>query len=214
VYHLELRKFPHTACRFNQSEREVLAIALAWVKGEWVEQGERKWNPQEATLTVLEGPELAMSELAMGRGWRKAQRSGQDVTERVLAAARAGAASNAAAAGAVPADPSQAADLLADSLGLELLALLADRELAPVRAWELACTRLDGGSAAEGLALAERAVRSLLRRGLIGVRRRAEGEGPGEDPELTAEEIEVALAAAETWSAADAPGAVVLAREI
>ncbi|HTZ85358.1 MAG TPA: hypothetical protein VMB05_01705 [Solirubrobacteraceae bacterium] len=231
MYHLELRKFPHTVCRFNQSERDVLAIVLPWVKDEWIEQGERKWNPQDASITVLEGPELSMSELAMGRGWRNAERRSQDVTSRVLEAAREVAARQSREAQGtsaptptgtgpgVEADlpPQGTQDLLADSLGLELLALLDDGVLAPARVWEVARIRLESGSAADSLALAERAVRSLLGRGLVVVRRSAEeglGEG-GPDPELTAEEVERALAAAETWSGHEStPGALVIARKV
>jgi hypothetical protein len=87
VYHLELRKFPHTVCRFNQGEQQLRAIVVPWVREEWIEEGERGWNMHEATLTVLEGPELSMGDLTMGRGWRNAQRVSKDVTESVLAAA-------------------------------------------------------------------------------------------------------------------------------
>lgn len=234
MYHLELRKFPHTVCRFNQSERDVLAIVMPWVKEEWIEQGERKWNPNEATLTVLEGPELSMSEISMGRGWRNAERRSEDVTERVLAAARAHAAAQGAAPGrgateagsgspaaASPAStgPSAGAggvggDLLADSLGLELLALLDDGPLPPARVWELARMRVDSASAADSLALAERAVRSLLRRGLVVVRRdgAADAGGEGAGDELSAEQVEEALGAAKTWSGGEAAAGLLVIR--
>ena len=88
MYHLELRKFPHTVCRFNQSEQQLRAIVVPWTSEEWIEEGERNWNSNEATITVLEGPKLSMPELAMGRGWRNAQRRSEDVTERVLEAFR------------------------------------------------------------------------------------------------------------------------------
>ena len=39
-------------------------------------------------MTVLEGPELRLDELGMGRGWPNAQRAGTDVTERLLGRAR------------------------------------------------------------------------------------------------------------------------------
>jgi hypothetical protein len=87
MYHLELRKFPHTVCRFNQGEQQLRAIVVPWVREEWIEEGERGWNMHEATLTVLEGPELSTGDLTMGRGWRNAQRKSKDVTQRVLAAA-------------------------------------------------------------------------------------------------------------------------------
>ncbi len=88
MYHFELRKFPHTVSRFNQSERQVLALVMPWTREEWVEVGERKWNVNETKLTVLEGPELSLQEMAMNRGWRNALRRSDDVTERVLTAVR------------------------------------------------------------------------------------------------------------------------------
>jgi hypothetical protein len=90
VYHFELRKFPHTVSRFNQGEQQVQALVARWVTEEWIDVAERKWNVNEAKLTVLEGPELSLQEMAMNRGWRNAMRRSEDVTERVLAAARGG----------------------------------------------------------------------------------------------------------------------------
>ena len=72
----------------TRAKRRCAAILVPWVKEEWFEEGEQKWNSNEATITVLEGPKLSMPELAMGRGWRNAQRRSEDVTERVLAAVR------------------------------------------------------------------------------------------------------------------------------
>jgi hypothetical protein len=92
VYHFELRKFPHTVSRFNQTEQQMLALAVPWTREEWVEVGERKWNVNETTLTVLEGPELSLQDMSMNRGWRNARRRSTDVTERVIAAARAAGA--------------------------------------------------------------------------------------------------------------------------
>ncbi len=89
MYHYELRKFPHTFCVFNQSEQQLRAIVAPWTTGEWVEVGERTWNIHETKLTILDGPELSLQEMAMSRGWRNARRRSDDVTERVLAGARA-----------------------------------------------------------------------------------------------------------------------------
>jgi hypothetical protein len=221
VYHVELRKFPHTVCRFNQSEQQVRALVVPWVNEEWIEEGERKWNSNEATLTVLEGPKLSMPELAMGRGWRNAQRRSEDVTERVLGAARAAdetaaggegrpAAGASAAAGApraaAPRDAAADSRLLADSLGLELLAQLDAGSLALSRAWSLAAERLGDGSAAESLALAELAVRSLVARGLV-VLCQGAGETAATDPDgvgagagaVAGARVESALRAVESW---------------
>jgi hypothetical protein len=231
MYHLELRKFPHVVCRFNQSEAQLRALVIPWIRQEWVEEGERKWNVNEATLTILEGPKLSMPELAMGKGWRNAQKRSEDVTERVLGAAQklgatgeqqgatspgavAGAGEGAGGAvagtGAAPVAPlapagealdgraeAQDLELLADSLGLELLALLDGGPVAPSRVWLMARERLgergSAASAAEALALAERAVGSLLGRGLAVLR--------GDGGDIAPERQETVLAAVETWAA-------------
>lgn len=222
-YHLELRQFPHVARRFNQSEQQVLALAKPWVGEEWIEEAERKWNMNEATLTILEGPKLSMADLAMGRGWRNAQRRSDDVTERVLDAFRkddgGGAGSGgsgggggsgvaAAAGGALAATGGSGAPggselaLLADSLGLELLALLDEGPVAPARVWQLAQERLDGRSLAEALALADGAVRSLLGCGLVVVRAR-DADGAEAGDALSAEQVETALGSIDSWAAGE-----------
>ena len=151
MYHVELRQFPHNMCKFNLSERELLdTIVGGWAQGQWIEMGERKWNPHQAKLTVLEGPHLPLEELAMGRGWRNAQHQSEDVTERVLA--QAGQASQAqvvpqAAPAGVPADQLQ------PLLGSDPTALLA--------AWRLSAERRPELAPSESLALAEATLRSL-----------------------------------------------------
>ena len=89
MYHVELRQFPHNLCRFNLSEHELRAIAERWAREQWVALGDRKWDPNQARLTILEGPKIGPEQLTMGRGWRAAQRDGSDVTASVLANARA-----------------------------------------------------------------------------------------------------------------------------
>lgn len=88
MFHIELRHFPHTTSRFNLSEDELRHIVIPWVRDEWIEVGERKWNPQEAKLTILEGPNLEVQEMAMGRGWKSAKRRSEDVSERVIGISR------------------------------------------------------------------------------------------------------------------------------
>jgi hypothetical protein len=229
-YHLELRQFPHIARRFNQSEQQVLALAKPWVGEEWIEEAERKWNMNEATLTILEGPKLSMADLAMGRGWRNAQRRSDDVTERVLAAFRkddgrgaggagpgggGGAGVDAAAGGGLAATGDSGAigrselALFADSLGLELLASLDDGPIAPARVWALAQERLDGRPLAEALALADGAVRSLLGRGLVVLRGR--GAGRAETCEaLSAEQVETVLGSSDAWAAGERSSVVIV----
>ncbi|HEX4484524.1 MAG TPA: hypothetical protein VH081_12175 [Solirubrobacteraceae bacterium] len=225
MYHYELRKFPHTFCVFNQSEQQLRAIVGPWTSGEWVEVGERTWNIHETKLTILDGPELTLPDLAMNRGWRNARRRSEDVTERVLGAtkvrgvrggvagpavedlARHGVAHAAVPTGDGPAAGSGAdgaLELLADSLGLEILGLLDAEAVAASRVWRLAQARLPERGAAESLSLAERAIRSLLARRL-GVLRR------GGEP-VDEEQVETALRAVESWSDGE-QGALAIARK-
>jgi hypothetical protein len=163
VFHVELRQFPHNFCRFNMSEQELRKAVLdAWARKEWLEFGERKWDPNQASLTVLEGPRLSMQELSMGRGWRNAQRAGSDVTERVLEEARA-ARAPAGGGGAPNAAEHSAVGLRADadvqSLAVELVALLGQKPQPLMRAWRLALESHPDRSPSECLALAEELVR-------------------------------------------------------
>src|ERR1700685_2045412 len=130
MYHVELRQFPHNHARFNLSDGDLVALIDPWVRERWVELGERKWIATQATITILEGPQLPVERISMGRGWRTEQREGQDVTERVLAAAKtaieqadqapAPATAPAAAGGTASAAPAAALDhgLLSDPLAL------------------------------------------------------------------------------------------------
>jgi hypothetical protein len=173
AHHVELRQFPHNMCRFNLSAGELRTIVEPWAHGEWVEFGERKWSPHQAKLTVLEGPELAMEQLTMGRGWRAAQRQGEDVTERVLEAARAAGNGPAQArtAGGSPTTSTQGPTSSAgvqgrwaavgagdDALVRELGSLLGADPAALLAAWRLLAAADPGRRPSECLAAAERAV--------------------------------------------------------
>jgi hypothetical protein len=208
-YHVELRQFPHNFCHFNLSEHELYdTIVGPWAREQWIELGERKWSPHQAKLTVLEGPHLPIDQLSMGRGWRNAQRAGRDVTEQVLATARAANESSlqTGPAGSVGLTlPTQgvptAADegLLADSLGLELLTQLAGGELSLQRAWGLASARHPQRSAGQCLVLAERAVMALLTSGLVVLLRT---DRAGETPRpIEQAEIKDILRALDSWTA-------------
>jgi hypothetical protein len=187
VYHLELRQFPHNVCRFNLTERELWTTVVArWAQEQWVEVGERKWSPHQAKLTVLQGPRLPLEQLSMGRGWRAAQRNSRDVTEQVLDAAREAAEREEAAA---------QESLLADSLGLELLALLGPGPVPLRRVWELAGERHLQRSLGECLVLAERAVRSLLRSHLVALVLDEDGEASS----IGEVQAEASLASIDSW---------------
>lgn len=237
MYHVELRQFPHNFCRFNLTERELRETILdAWAQGGWIELGERKWNPHQATLTVLEGPHLPLEQLSMGRGWRNAGRQGRDVTEQLLGTARASAnAPGEAQAGAVAASNvangaeqksstewegavdgapggGSALDvrLAADSLGLEALAKLGDESEPLANVWRLARERYPKHSASHCLELAEHAVRSLVDSRLAIVLL-ANDDG---DPDSCApgEQLERALHAIDSWSRTEGSAPVLIRR--
>jgi hypothetical protein len=193
MFHIELRHFPANFARFNLTEAQLRSMILdRWTKEEWVEVGERKWNPQEAKLTVLEGPEIALDQMTMGRGWRNAQRHGCDVTEEILARARDAQTAKSAAG-------KSDLKLESDSLGLEVLAELGTQRL-PLRSiWELAVQKLGSPAPSQSLALAEGAVRSLLDSGLVVVL--ADREGEPAPQALGGEEADVLLATIESWEA-------------
>jgi hypothetical protein len=88
-FHVEIRRSFRHARAFNLNEHELRdRVLLPWVHGAAVQLGDREWDPAEAELQILEGPELDSPALAMGQGWGNAERSGEDVTARVLVAAR------------------------------------------------------------------------------------------------------------------------------
>ncbi|MGA2454409.1 MAG: hypothetical protein ABSG93_12905 [Solirubrobacteraceae bacterium] len=186
MYHIELRQFPHNVCRFNLSGQELGAVVAPWVSEQFVEVGERKWRTDQARLTILEGPQLGMDQLTMGRGWRAAERQSVDVTERLLAEAKQALAGGVAVAVAQPAavamseavaaevprsaaaSASQPAGApLADplALGVQLASLLGEDPAALLAAWREVAARASGLAPSESLALAERELRA--------------GDGPG-----------------------------------
>ncbi len=175
MYHIELRQFPHNLCRFNLTDQALRAIVEPWAREKFVEVGERKWHPEQARLTILEGPELPLQQLTMGRGWRAAQRQSEDVTQRVIAAAReagwaaAGEAGQAAAHASAPGGPAGGAGVGAVAAGprtdplalsMQIGALLGPDAVALLDAWRAAAAGSPGLAPSESLALAERAVRS------------------------------------------------------
>jgi hypothetical protein len=73
---------------FNLNEERLEAEVLEpWIAGRELELGDRRWEPHDSDLRIIEGPELAPPDLAHGQGWNAAERSGEDVTRRLLAEA-------------------------------------------------------------------------------------------------------------------------------
>ena len=171
MYHIELRQFPHNLNRFNLDSRGIGEVVTPWVREEFFEQGDRKWSSQLATIKILEGPHIPVEELSMGRGWRTAEREGEDVTEQILASARQALGVEPADSGPVwmPAAPGEeappppvavAASDSADPLtsGVALAQLLGREPERLLRAWRDVVAGTSGLSPSEGLALAERRI--------------------------------------------------------
>lgn len=86
-FHVEVSTALRHARAFNLSPEDLRRTVLEpWLSRRSIELGDRKWNPEESELKVLEGPELGNPDLNFGQGWANAERSGTDVTARVLGA--------------------------------------------------------------------------------------------------------------------------------
>ncbi|HEX3042187.1 MAG TPA: hypothetical protein VHP56_08895 [Solirubrobacterales bacterium] len=99
-FHIEVSSGLQRARSFNLSSEELQRTVLEpWLSGQPVLLGDRKWDPEESELRILEGSELSNPELSFGQGWANAERGAEDVTLRLVEAARdqrAGAAGPAA----------------------------------------------------------------------------------------------------------------------
>ena len=88
-FHVEVSSGLHRTRLFNLGHEEMRRKVLEpWLSRRDFELEDRKWEPAESELRVLEGPELSNPELSFGQGWANAERSSENVTERVLRAAR------------------------------------------------------------------------------------------------------------------------------
>ncbi len=161
VYHIELRQSYHNLNRFNLAGPELRPILDPWVREKVFELEERKWNPGEAKLIILEGPELPLEQLTMGRGWAAALREGVDVTDKLMAQAEEfRAAETAAPAASAQTAAADTGALTLEALGAQAAALLGSDPGRLLAEWRAAASRAPGLSPSESLALAEHAIRS------------------------------------------------------
>jgi hypothetical protein len=185
VFHIEMRQFPHTARRFNLSREEIHGRFLgAWLRGVVVELDSQQFQPGRAKISIYEGRRLETAELGIGRGWQNAVRTGADVTQRELEAARSALD---AARSAAPPNPARArvADADADAAAAaaavaavkhELLDLCAVGPVAVSQALVLASGANPTARVSARLAIAEHAVGTLLQEGHVHLVRVGETE--------------------------------------
>ncbi|HWF74311.1 MAG TPA: hypothetical protein VG186_13260 [Solirubrobacteraceae bacterium] len=191
MFHVEVRQFPNVARKFNLSEADLSASVLVpWIRGQIVKIGEREWEPKRAKLVVLEGRELRGDEMGLGRGWANISREAENVTDRVLAAARGQAA---------PGGAPEASGEVAAFKDVVWTQCASDRLAIPQVMW-LANSRHPEWRVSDRLALAERAVWELLHEGRLVMLRRASADAGPEYPPAARAEWEPALLAWKTWS--------------
>lgn len=88
AFHIEVATGRLHARSFNLTEEELRRTVLdPWLSGRPVLLGDRKWTRDEASLKILEGPELSNQDLAFSQGWSNAQRGAAEVTAAVLGSA-------------------------------------------------------------------------------------------------------------------------------
>lgn len=86
AFHVEISSgFRQRARAFNLDEASLRRTILEpWVADRIVELGDKRWQPRDCKLIVLDGPELADTDLSMGRGWSNAERSSTNVTRQLV----------------------------------------------------------------------------------------------------------------------------------
>jgi hypothetical protein len=89
AFHVEISSgFRQRARAFNLNEARLRStIVDPWIAGRPISLGDKEWEPADCKLIVLEGPELADSDLSMGRGWSNAEKSSENVTRQLIDAA-------------------------------------------------------------------------------------------------------------------------------
>jgi hypothetical protein len=186
VFHVQFRHFPNVARAFNLTREELEAkILRPWAAGQSVEFSERRWSPEKTKLTVYEGPELRADQIGLGRGWQNATRTGEDVTERMLAEAH---------------QPSARDEALAE-LKQRLLERCAQLGAVAVREAVIAAGELHAGwRASDRLAVAEQAVWELLHLGSVRLVRAEEGRATV----VERDEWQPLLLDWSTWAGSDA----------
>ena len=70
AFHIEVATERRHARSFNLTAEELRRTVLdPWLRDRPVLLGDRRWTREEATLRILEGPELSNQDLAFSQGW-------------------------------------------------------------------------------------------------------------------------------------------------
>jgi hypothetical protein len=85
-FHVEISSgFRQRARAFNLDQATFRETILEpWMADRVIELGDKRWQPRDCKLIVLEGPELAETDLSMGRGWSNAERKSANVTRKLV----------------------------------------------------------------------------------------------------------------------------------
>lgn len=86
AFHVEISSgFRQRARAFNLDEVKLRKTILEpWVQGRTISLGDKEWEPRDCKLIVLEGPTLLDTDLSMGRGWSNAEKTGENITRRLI----------------------------------------------------------------------------------------------------------------------------------
>lgn len=88
MYHVEISAGVHRARVFNLDREDVVAkVVRPWLEERTILMGDRKWEPRNSALRILEGPRMENADLSFGQGWSNAERGSEDVTGALLAQA-------------------------------------------------------------------------------------------------------------------------------
>jgi hypothetical protein len=88
AFHVEISAGFHHARVFNLNREDLLAkVVQPWLEDRQIEMGDRRWQPRQSSLIVLDGPEMETRDLSFGQGWSNAERASENVTRAVLAEA-------------------------------------------------------------------------------------------------------------------------------
>jgi hypothetical protein len=157
MFHVEMRMGTDVVRQFNLNEQGLWTRFLAPLMADrpFTLEG-HEFIPRTTRINIFEGPQLRPDQLALGRGWQNAERSGNDVTEAVLARAREHVSAAQAAPPTVP---------VPDALRERLIGRLTAGPVSFDEITDMATELMPASAVGEQLATAERAALDLLRNG-------------------------------------------------